>query len=68
MLSEHTARFFGSWKKYFTGFSCRIWTQKSRGKAKRVAHVILAVESELPTIESSEKQQAKLKKMLCRAT
>ena len=34
----------------------------SGGKAKRVAHVILAVELKLPTIESSEKQQAKLKK------
>ena len=31
-------------------------------KSKRVAHVILAVELKLSTIESSEKQQAKLKK------
>ena len=34
----------------------------SGGKAKRVAHAILAVELKLPTIESSEKQQAKLNK------
>ena len=32
------------------------------GKAERVAHAFLAVELKLPITESSEKQQAKLKK------
>ena len=34
----------------------------SGGKSKLVAHAFLAVELRLPIIESSEKQQAKLKK------
>ena len=34
----------------------------SGGKTETVAHAFLAVELKLPIIESSEKQQAKLKK------
>ena len=40
----------------------------SRGKAELIAHAFLDVELKLPIIESSEKQQAKQKKILCRAT
>ena len=62
MLSEHTARFLGSWKKYFSGFSCSIWTRNIRRKSRTCPSAFLAVELKLPIIESLEKQQAKLKK------
>ena len=34
MLSEHTARFLGSCKKYISGFSCSTWTQNIRRKIR----------------------------------
>ena len=40
----------------------------SEGKAELAARAFLVVELKLSIIESSEKQLAKLKKILCRAT
>ena len=65
-LIEHTgtARFLGSWKKYFqlfSGFSCSTWhgLKQSGEKAELVACAFLAVELKLPIIESSDKNSKK---------
>ena len=60
-LSEHTARFLWSWKKYFSRLSCSIWTQNIRRKSKTCCMCIFGCRIEIAYYWITRKTASDLK-------